>query len=326
MACFCKKGEKNQPDKTTGQSRRTIVVNFEKVVPSDVTVQERFIVNSRGMMLFTQKIAPKIKPIGLIFICHGYVDSCSVGSGRELAIDWASEGYITIGIDYEGHGKSDGLFAYIPDVHNLVGDVSSFFDSVRSDPLYHNLPCFLFGNSLGGAVAIEIALRQPSAYAGMILLAPMCKISDKLKPHPVIVNTLRQIAGLFPEKPWTPGADLIDCAFKIPEKRAKIRASPFYYGEKTRLGTAVSLLNFTDYLESRLGDVTTPFLLCHGSDDKVTDPAVSRVLFEKAASADKNFNCYEGMWHVLLCEPEENRLKVWGDIVDWVLKRSRIAP
>ena len=51
----------------------------------------------------------------------------SVGTGTRLA----EEGYAVFGIDYEGHGRSEGQRCYIQSFHNLVTDCVSFFRTVR---------------------------------------------------------------------------------------------------------------------------------------------------------------------------------------------------
>lgn len=43
-------------------------------------------------------------------------------------------------------------------------------------PEFRTLPSFLFGQSLGGAVAMKVHLKQPNAWSGAILVAPMCKV------------------------------------------------------------------------------------------------------------------------------------------------------
>ncbi len=49
------------------------------------------------------------------------------GTGIRLA----QAGYAVFGLDVEGHGKSDGLQAYIPSFNNIVDDTISYFKSVR---------------------------------------------------------------------------------------------------------------------------------------------------------------------------------------------------
>lgn len=72
-----------------------------------------------------------------------------------------------------------------------------------------------------------------------------------------------------------------------------------------------------------LQQVSLPFLIVHGGDDKVTDPSVSKLLYESACSTDKTFKLYPGMWHALTSgEPPENIDLVFSDIVAWLDERS----
>lgn len=65
--------------------------------------------------------------------------------------------------------------------------------------------------------------------------------------------------------------------------------------------------------------VSLPLLILHGRDDKVTDPSVSNLLYEKARSTDKQLNLYDGAYHSLLeGEPDEMILRVFGDIISWL--------
>jgi len=310
--------------KDYGEARRRLKNAPSRVtIPDGVAHSEAYTINSRGMVLYTQRFSPVgCKPKGLIFLCHGYAET-TLWFFRDIALDYTAKGYACIGIDYEGHGKSDGLHCFIPNFDQMVSDVVTFFDQVRAEPEYLNLPCFLHGESMGGAVAIEISLRQPQAYQGMILQAPMCKISDKIKPPPIVVSFLTWLAKKIPEKAWTPSGDVINNAFKLASKRNESRSNPWSYQRKPRLATAISLIQFSEYLERRLGEVTMPFLLCHGAADTVTEPEVSKALFQNAQSSDKTFKLYDEMWHSLLNEPEENKLKVWNDIISWVSLRAR---
>jgi acylglycerol lipase len=47
---------------------------------------------------------------------------------------------------------------------------------LAGNPDYRGLPSFLFGQSMGGAVALKIHFKQPNEWSGAILVAPMCKV------------------------------------------------------------------------------------------------------------------------------------------------------
>lgn len=69
--------------------------------------------------------------------------------------------------------------------------------------------------------------------------------------------------------------------------------------------------------------VKIPFFVLHGEADTVTDPEVSRALYEQASSKDKTIKLYPGMWHGLTSgEPDDNVEIVFTDIIAWLDKRS----
>lgn len=67
--------------------------------------------------------------------------------------------------------------------------------------------------------------------------------------------------------------------------------------------------------------MSLPLLILHGEADKVTDPSVSKTLYEKAASSDKKLILYPDAYHSLLeGEPDESILQVFDDILSWLDK------
>ena len=79
------------------------------------------------------------------------------------------------------------------------------------------------------------------------------------------------------------------------------------------------LLTFWDW------QVSLPFLVLHGGDDIVTDPLVSKLLFEEASSGDKDLKLYPGMWHALMAEFPQDAERVYSDIISWLDQRANCA-
>ena len=52
---------------------------------------------------------------------------------------------------------------------------------MADNPDFNTLPSFIFGESMGGAVALKVHLKQPNAWNGAVLVAPMCKVIYKPK-------------------------------------------------------------------------------------------------------------------------------------------------
>lgn len=279
--------------------------------------------------LFTRAWRPAggTRPRALVFMVHGYGNDIS-WTFQSTALFLARSGFACFAADLPGHGRSHGLRAFVPRLDPAVADLLAFFRSVRrrEEHEHAGLPCFLFGESMGGAICLLIHLRTPpEEWAGAVLVAPMCRISDRIRPPWPVPEVLTFVARFAPTLPIVPTADLIEKSVKVPAKRLVSARNPMRYNGRPRLGTVVELLRATDELAARLAEVTVPFLVVHGSADVVTDPAVSQALYEAAASKDKTINMYDGMLHSMLFgEPEENINRVRGDIIAWL--NDRCAP
>ncbi|KAK9733706.1 hypothetical protein RND81_04G086200 [Saponaria officinalis] len=178
---------------------------------------------------------------------------------------------------------------------------------------------------MGGAVSLLLHKKDPDFWHGALLVAPMCKISEKVKPHPIVINLLTRVEEVIPKWKIVPTKDVIDSAFKDLVKREEIRNNKLIYQEKPRLKAALEMLRTSINLEDSLWEVTMPFFVLHGEADIVTDPEVSRALYEQAGSIDKTIKLYPGMWHDLTSgEPDHNVEIVFSDIVAWLDKRSNL--
>ncbi|XVF23778.1 hypothetical protein REPUB_Repub13aG0068400 [Reevesia pubescens] len=288
-----------------------------------VRYEEEYILNSRGLKLFTCKWIPvNEEPKGLIFICHGYAMECSI-TMNSTAIRLVKAGFAVYGIDYEGHGKSSGLQGYITSFDNVVDDCSNYFTEICEKKENKKKMRFLFGESMGGAVLLLVHRKKPEYWGGAVLVAPMCKIADEMIPHPLVISALKKLCNFIPTWRIIPSQDVIDAAFKRPDIRAQVRANPYCYKGRPRLNTGNELLKTSMELEQRLNEVSLPFIILHGGDDKVTDKAVSQQLYDMAASSDKSFKLYPGMWHGLLYgETPENIEIVFADIINWLKQRT----
>ncbi|KAG6573171.1 Caffeoylshikimate esterase, partial [Cucurbita argyrosperma subsp. sororia] len=291
-----------------------------------IAYEEEYILNTRGLKLFTCKWIPKNQePKGLIFICHGYAMECSI-TMNSTAVRLAKAGFAVHGIDYEGHGKSDGLQGYITSFDHVVDDCSNHFTAISEMKENKKKMRYLLGESMGGAVALLLHRKKPDYWDGAVLVAPMCKIAEDVKPSPIVVSILTKLCNLIPTWKIIPTQDIIDVAFKAPEIRHQIRTNPYCYKGRPRLNTGHELLKISLDLEQRLEEVSIPFMILHGEADRVTDISVSEQLHEKASSWDKRLKKYPEMWHGLLYgETVENIDIVFADIIGWLDERCALG-
>lgn len=293
---------------------------------TDAKYEEEYVWNSRGMKLFSCRWLPvNQSPKALILMCHGYAMECSI-TMNSTARRLAKAGFAVYGIDYEGHGKSEGVPGLVTNFDYVIDDCILHFTTICEQGENKNKMRFLMGESMGGAVALHLHRKKPDYFDGAILVAPMCKISDEMKPNAVMVGILSALSKVVPTWKIVASPDIIDAAFKVPEVREEVRANRFCYKGKPRLRTAFELLRASNRIETSLHEVSLPFLVLHGEDDKVTDKAVSKQLYELAASSDKTLKLYPHMWHGLLYgEPPENLQIVFSDIITWLEQKSNYA-
>ncbi|GLT82997.1 hypothetical protein SLE2022_013110 [Rubroshorea leprosula] len=206
-------------------------------------------------------------PRGIICGIHGYGIDTSRNS-QSTVIFHGQKDFACFAVDTEGHGRTEGIRGYVPNIGFVVQDSLSFFNSTKQDPKFHGLRCFLYGKSMGAAICLLIHLDDPNGFDGAILVAPMRKISDK-------VQIVTFIARFLPILAIIPVAAIVQKSIKVEEKRIIRDMNPVRYRGRPRSGTAFELQRVTEYLGKRLSDVSIPVLVVHGSEDTVTDPEVS---------------------------------------------------
>ncbi|CAN6451626.1 unnamed protein product [Victoria cruziana] len=290
--------------------------------PSGIEMEEWYEVNSRGLEVFCKSWFPppssNVRIKGVVFFCHGYGDTCTFffeGIAKRIA----AEGYGVFAMDYPGFGLSQGLHGYIPSFDELVDDVIEQYTKIKGRPLIRKLPHFVFGQSMGGAVALMLHLKQPSMWDGIVLVAPMCKIAEDIMPPDFMVMIGKVLSVALPKAKLFPNQDLSDFVLRELDKRKMAQFNVISYNDKVRVRTAMELLKTTKEIERQLDKVSAPLLILHGSEDKVTDPQVSQFLYHKASSQDKTLKLYKGGYHgILEGESDERILEAINDIISWL--------
>jgi acylglycerol lipase len=93
---------------------------------------------------------------------------------------------------------------------------------------------------------------------------------------------------------------------------------PLVFRGKLKARLAVELTWNIHKLKSRAPLLQTPLLLLHGEADRIAGPQGSRLIFNRAGSADKTLRLYPGLYHEILNEPEN--IQVMADIRSWLEK------
>ncbi|MEG4998203.1 alpha/beta hydrolase [Microcoleus sp. B4-D4] len=100
---------------------------------------------------------------GVVLYLHG--NGSTLGSTVEHANRFHQLGVSVFAIDYRGYGKSQGDF---PSESGVYEDAELAWDYLVKQRGIHPNQIYIYGHSLGGAIAIDLAVRHPEA-AGLIV-------------------------------------------------------------------------------------------------------------------------------------------------------------
>lgn len=261
------------------------------------------------MRLFERWWRPKEEPKAVIVIVHGYAEH----SGRysETAEYLIRHGYAVYAFDLRGHGRSDGIRAFVRSFDEYLVDVEDSLSRAREREQGKRI--FLLGHSLGGAIAALFAVEKHPDLAGLILSAPYLKLTGDVSP---ISLSLASIAGhILPELPVAKKIDssLLSRDSKVAERYDE--DSLVYHG-MMKAREAREIIRVVKRIRARMEAVTLPLLILHGSDDHIADIEGSKEFYARAGSDDKTLKIYEGLYHEILNEPEKDN--ILADIVAWL--------
>ncbi|PHT40493.1 hypothetical protein CQW23_19347 [Capsicum baccatum] len=305
-------------DEEDTQRRRALAEALDMVVENDGFLcrwNTFLFFGARPNALFCRSWFPFSDELrGIIIIIHGLNEH----SGRyaHFARQLNSCNFGVYAMDWIGHGGSDGLHGYVPSLDHVVADTGAFLERIKFEN--PGIPCFLFGHSTGGAVVLKAASYPhiENMLEGIILTSPALRV----KPANPIVTAVAPIFSLVAPRYQFKGSHKRGIPVsRDPAALVAKYSDPLVYTGPLRVRTGHEILRISSYLMRNFKSVTVPFLVLHGSADRVTDPLASQDLYNEAASEFKDIKLYDGFLHDLLFEPE--REEIAQDIIDWMHKK-----
>ncbi len=265
---------------------------------------------SRDLQLFVHHWPVAIKKAQLIIV-HGYAEH---GYRYDHLGRFLNEHQIEVfSYDQLGHGRSGGLQAYIPAFDSLLDHLDQVVNNVKDD----TVPTFLFGHSMGGLVAVKYCLeRSASSYLnGLITSGAALMIDKDLSP---LLQKLAPILGKLLPKMKTEPLDKATLT-RSEEVLERYLNDPLVYTGGTRSRTGAELLKAISSIQNMFGQLSIPYLGMHGTGEKIADPEGTKALYNEAKSVDKTLKLYDGLYHELVNEPEQD--EVMNDILNWINER-----
>lgn len=245
---------------------------------------------------------------GAVVLVHGLAEHG--GRYGHVAARLAQDGYATYAADHRGHGKSDGVKGNLHRMSTVVTDLETMVRSVVQR--HPDVPVFLYGHSMGGLVALVYATGpRPAELRGLVLTSSALDIGANSAAQRLGARVLSAVAP-------NAGTVRVDATTLShdPEVVRDYDTDPLNYRGKTRARTAAEMLAAIASVRAKLGALTVPLLVLHGTEDRLTLPAGSKLIAERAGSADVTLKLYDGWYHELHNEPEQ--ATVLDEIVRWL--------
>ena len=270
--------------------------------------QEGYFVGADGLQLYYQSWYPQAKTKAIVIVVHGLgVHSNIFDKVVEFLV---AHNYGVYGLDLRGHGRSPGQRGYINSWREFREDLKAFHQLViEKEP---NLPLFLLGQSLGGTISLDYALRFGEKLQGVILLSPALAVG--ISPLKIAVGKI--LSRLMPRFSLDTGIRLITSS-RDPEIIKVLEQDPLRHTRGTaRLST--EFMQTVAWIKNNTEMLQVPLLILHGGADKIASPESSRLLFEQITFDDKERKLYPESYHVL--QNDINYQEILADLGDWLDK------
>jgi len=282
--------------------------------------------NAAGIEIVTRRFLPEEKmdkvpkslPKALIFFIHGYGIHCHVPCTTRFGNACTKHGFAMFTLDLPGHGLSGGIpLDVIPDMS--LQTIEQYIVMVKNE--FPGIPYFICGESLGGLYTVKLSMAHSSmeGFLGAFLAAPA--IQNDLQPSPFVVWIIRNlIVPAFPLKHVPQFLAPVlepDDVTNSKQIQEEIAADEIIVNETFRVRSGDLILQLGDEMQSRVQEVTFPFLIVHGDDDKVVPIEGSKFLCEKSTTPpeQKKLMIIRGGGHAALGESEET--ENYDAIFEW---------
>ena len=276
-------------------------------------------------------------PIGVIQIVHGITEY--IDRYEEFANYMVNQGYIVIGNDHLGHGKSiitDKPKMFIGELGSwnyLVKDINTLYEIITEE---YKLPIYLIGFSLGSFVSRHYLIDYNPIYKKAIL------VGTGIQPN-IVLNILKLIVKGEVKKIGVENTSkfIRELSFGTYNKQIKDAKTDYDWltsseeeinkyindplvGKDTTGSLFYELLDGMVYT-SKLSNIKKmkelPILLLSGLDDPVGSKGNGVKKLEniyKKNNIDVSLKLYEGKRHDLF--HETNKLEVFNDILTYIKK------
>jgi alpha-beta hydrolase superfamily lysophospholipase len=263
---------------------------------ADASLAADAFVMEDGARLPFRRWLPEGTPRAILLCLHGFNDSRNFMVEPAEALQQA--GLAIYSYDQRGFGGAPHRGVW-PGTATLVSDAAAVAHLLKAQ--YPDLPLFMLGESMGGAVLLLTATSaNPPPAAGYILLAPA--VWGRITMPGIVVGLMAVLAHTVPRVAVSSGVPGISPTDNIAALRRMAR-DPLTIRD-TRVDTTIGLVDLMDDALAagpRLGPQVPPTLLVYGARDQLVPPIATRALLESLPpDTPARIAYYDGIHHMPL--------------------------
>jgi len=246
-----------------------------------------------------------------VVVVHGLGEH--VGRHEALATRLVRAGYAVHGYDQRGHGYAPGPRCQVDRFERLIEDLGDFV--VRLRELQGRRPLVLFGQSLGGVVALRALQTGAVAADALVLSSPVLR--DGIELPAWVRGAFMRLAEVWPGVPTVP----IDATAlsRDPEVVTAYRQDPAVFHGPIKGRIASELVRHGQRALAEADRIGVPLLIVHGKDDRLAQPGASGELQRALHGRDATLRLYDDGPHELFHDPL--RGGVTADLLAWLDER-----
>jgi len=271
-------------------------------------IDEFSLTTSDGLKLYAKEWKPESKAKAVVVLVHGLGEH--IGRYEHVAQRYTDANFIFRGFDLRGHGKSEGAHGHAPSYDQLMKDIDQFIQMAHI--AYPELPVFLYGHSLGGALVLYFGETCQNDLRGIIATSPGLAPTEPVPAIKIAAGKL--LAKIAPKFKMQNALDLSGLA-RDPEVPEKYRKDPLVHPFiSASLGT--ELLTKGKYIVDHASSFSLPLLLLQGSADRLVNAPMTAEFADKVPQNLLTYKVFPGFYHELHNEPQKDQ--VFEEMFKWL--------
>lgn len=217
-------------------------------------INKFYVTNERGSKLsVVLSIPDNIKKPPLVLLLQGFLGKKDGTKLNSLSESLTNNGFATIRFDYAGYGKSEGDASNEYFVSKIIDDIQFILNCVKSNNKLDHSRIGIWGQSMGGMLAIIIAPMNTDIKVVCAVSSPSTiTLNDDLQ------NKIEEWKQKGVLEKFNSNGDLIKITYKFVEDARKWNA------------------------QKVVTKITSPKLFILGTNDTTVPPEITRSLFESA--------------------------------------------